>query len=339
MKKISQINSFAFAPINTGFASDGVYDKRIFEFHKKRSGNGISISYVGNVATSNERLSNFNTASFVNKNLINLKQLAAIITNEGSIPGIQIASRFAPREAERGWGKNKNTALLYRKFISELCDYEIEAEINAISSCANLAAELGYEIIQIHAAHGYFLSLMLSDYINIRSGKYSYDSPHILKSIVDNFKRVHSDKKIAIRLNIIDGIMEARSSLKKKIDLFQSAAKLGFDIISLSNGLYDISKKLIYPSGTFSYLNLKNAILISQQLNDVEFEAAGNIHNLLKKNYYIPRNLTLCLGKAFIADPHFIQNLMAGNVNRCNDCGLCHYYSADKPFIECPALN
>ena len=53
---------FFLAPINTGFAVDGVPTEELFRFHEERSGRGVGVGYVGNVAISQDVRSNEGTA-------------------------------------------------------------------------------------------------------------------------------------------------------------------------------------------------------------------------------------------------------------------------------------
>lgn len=52
------------APINTGFGKFGNPTPDLIRFHSARSGKGIGISYVGNVAIDSDSVTNDNTLFF-----------------------------------------------------------------------------------------------------------------------------------------------------------------------------------------------------------------------------------------------------------------------------------
>jgi len=65
---------------------------------------------------------------------------------------------------------------------------------------------------------------------------------------------------------------------------------------------------------------------------------AGNVWDITSLTPKLPTNLTLSIGRSLIADPAFVEkSLLANNapIIKCVRAGHCHYYSRNKPHIEC----
>lgn len=329
----------SFAPINTGFAINGIFTDEIFNFHKNRSGPNIDISYVGNVAVSEKRTTNSRTATFKKENQPKLEHLAEIIKQEGSKAGIQIASRRSLAPATVGWrGDSSRITALRIKEILELKETEIEKEINDVIECSKTAIRLGFDVIQIHAAHGYFISSLLTKEFNLRKDKFSYDSSYIFEKIANSLPSQHHKAKLAIRINSINGISSKENEHDNTIELISKLIKSDFSIISLSNGIYDINKELIYPINNNTIRsNHDRAVIISKSFNDTEFEFSGHAERLTtNKLNNAPQNLSHLLGRELIANPDISKDITLINDNICNDCNSCHYYTSQKDHITCP---
>ncbi len=71
---------------------------------------------------------------------------------------------------------------------------------------------------------------------------------------------------------------------------------------------------------------------------DILWNIAGNIWDLNKINQHIPNNVTFSIGRSIIADSEFVRKTIDGKtkeINKCNRCNLCHYYSLGKSYMEC----
>lgn len=329
---------FDFAPINTGFAKNGIYDTRILNFHSVRSGKNIETAYVGNVSVNVKRTTNSSTAFFNKQNNLFLKKLATVISDNGSLPGIQIASRLSAISANKHWESDPyvHTAEAIKE-ITDLSDEDLDEEIQSIKKGIYFAVEAGFSVIQIHAAHGYLLSRLVNRKINQRSGKYAFGCLNWLKQLATFTKNLSSDVIFDVRLNILDGIEKDTTEIAYKKNIIKWCIEQGCQKVSLTNGFYDINKHLIYPCDEkFAHANLIRAIAIAEEHPEISFSIAGNMLSALSKGSRLPNNLIIALGRALIADPNAISNFKAGKASQCSFCGECHYYSLGKASLTCP---
>lgn len=342
MKKDSQNMKnrilFDLAPINTGFAPNGIYDERIFYFHERRSGNFITNSYVGNIATSKSSVTNSSTAFFCNENISKLTKLARLISDHGSVPAIQIGSRISALAPQKEWIGNSSKHIEFSSNeLTQLSTCEIQKEIDLLISIAIQLADCGFIVVQLHAAHGYFLSRLFNRVVNKRLDKFAFGRFEWISDALAKFKQFAPQSLLELRLNIKDGVEKSNIELPYKKSLVRAIVNIGFVRLSLSNGFYDIDKNFIYPSeksfamGSFSF-----ASDMATEFQHCTISVAGNILSCITQRTNIPENLAIALGRPLIANPLAVVGFWNNLPPICNFCGDCHYFSKGRSSLTCP---
>lgn len=192
---IDILSNVFFAPINPGWCTDGFISKKYIDFFANHSGRGIGICYVGNVALQKNWSSNDNTAVLNITPKKSWLELSKCILENGSLPGIQLAWKPPQIKMQKSFTTNNKEEQIrafkdfYYKF--EDCDYVSEL----FKSSIKYSLILGFPVVQIHAAHGYALSLLLS------RGVSGCDNPEETKG----FKLL---EKIMTKINVKDAIMD-----------------------------------------------------------------------------------------------------------------------------------
>jgi 2,4-dienoyl-CoA reductase-like NADH-dependent reductase (Old Yellow Enzyme family) len=333
---------FHLAPINTGLAPNGIPNEKFVEFYKKRSGKNIGITYVGNVSVGENWRTNSNTPWLSSETSEILKELSSTIEANGSLPGIQIGCRQSRKEPFREWECSNADLFLEnaRDQFTKLRKEEIHQIKEAFIRSTQLSVKLGFKVIQIHAAHGYFLSQLLDDRINCREDYYGSEPLNLIKEIIASIKNVKNDTLIDIRLSLFDGLEDSQTELRRKYLLIERILQTNIDIISISNGIYDFNKHFIYPPAEWGHGPfIRYVIPLTQKYPDVIFNVAGNIWDIRLIPADIPENMAFSIGRAFIADPELIEKSICGRFNEIIQCvrkGSCHYYTNRHPEIYCP---
>lgn len=330
-----------FAPINTGYARDGYPTDRLLTFQCLRSGRLIGVNYTGNVAIGKEYVTNVHNAYF-NGKVDNWRLITKNIKENDSVPAIQLGCRYSNLiPLKENFSSHKDQYINYAKReLENITKKEIEQIINKFVDNAIMAFELGYEIIQIHAAHGYFLSLMLSDSFNQRKDEYGKNRTLILTKIIDGIRDKNPKVILDVRLSVIEGVKSEIDEFKYKEYIMKDIVNSGIDIISLSNGIYNIDKRMIYPDlQTCHGLYINQGRYFAIKYPKIIWNTAGNIHDLQKLNECNLENLSFSLGRALLADPDMISkfaNNDINNIRRCTGCNKCHYYSnGDNELVSC----
>jgi 2,4-dienoyl-CoA reductase-like NADH-dependent reductase (Old Yellow Enzyme family) len=326
---------FFLAPINTGLASAGEPTSELLAFHRQRAGHCIGVAYVGNVAIHPEHVTNSGTLCATSVSKL-WPELAATIALSGSVPAVQLATRVAPDAPRRSWVPEdaKMTLGGLQDFLKSIPTKDLDQIANLFGNASRVVSEHGFAIIQIHAAHGYLLSQLLTPVLNLRSDEYGRDPALLLRRCVE-----------AIRTKAPRAVLDIRVSLHLGPDLSAAGYQLNFeelsrmsDIVSISAGHYELSRELIYPArrdGENVYLERVNSLAVDYP--SVVWNCAGNIRRLSELS--LPDNVTVSLGRPLLADPEFIEKSLSGNsatIRECDWNGACHYYTRGRRHIECP---
>lgn len=146
--------------------------------------------------------------------------------------------------------ENRVTGLTPKQATKE----ELKTIVKLFGDAAVRAKLAGFDAVQIHAAHGYFLSQFLTPYYNKRNDEYGgsiHNRARIIYEVLEEVrKRVGEDFPIMIKLNFDDfmdegeGLTEAES-----IEVFKKVDELGVDIIEVS-AVNESSGKGLAPART-----------------------------------------------------------------------------------------
>ncbi|MFB5089324.1 hypothetical protein PGC35_19370 [Psychrobacillus sp. PGGUH221] len=238
-----------------------------------------------------------------------------------------------------------NDILTYKHYVQNdilnLNEADILKIISKFIDSSIRAYHLGFKVIQIHAAHGYFLSQLLSNELNKRKDKFAPLNNFVLSSIIEGIREKTEDIIIDLRISLLEGLTDPEAELNFKADLIEKLTKLDIDMISFSNGIYDVNKQLIYPLEQWGHaFFLKNIIKYAEKYPNILWNTSGNIWNIDElKLETLPNNLTFSIGRSLIADPFFVKKSFenqASTINRCEFKNKCHYYSLNLEHVGCP---
>lgn len=327
------------APINTAFTISGRPSYRLVRFHSQRSGTAIGISMVGNVAIETSNRTNDRTAVLRSwSDVSRFSVLARAISREGSLAGIQLASAPPDLAPSRQWVIHNRSAELtrLRQIVLGFTDKQIADQLTSFVRSGRLASLAQYDVVQIHAAHGYLLSLLLHPATNTRTGRFAFNSKW-LENFIAEFRSALGNSLCSIRLSTITGLVPADEEINSVREVALRAAVNGVDIIDLSAGFYTVNRKLIYP-GLESTAPVYSHWL--RQLTSTLpclVAIVGRI-SLQEIGDLISPNVLISIGRALIADPQFATKTRDGRADEINQCLLknkCHYFSRGVDSMEC----
>ncbi|WP_418968505.1 NADH:flavin oxidoreductase/NADH oxidase [Alloscardovia omnicolens] len=187
---------------------DGLPTPFHFAHYGARAISGVGlIIQEATAVTPNGRLTNHDLGLWNDEQTAALKELVSSVHYLGSKIGVQIvhAGRkalnvehpLAPSELAYGEPYNAPTAMTTQ---------QVQATIQEFVNSARRAEEAGYDMIEIHAAHGYLIHQFISPLSNRREDKYggSLENRYrFLREIIDGCKKVFS-KPIWVRISASD---------------------------------------------------------------------------------------------------------------------------------------
>jgi len=201
------------------------------------------------------RISSADTGIYEDAHMKSWQPIAEFIRSHGAVPGMQIA--HAGRKAstappwtggkpvsvqDGGWEPVGPSALAFDAGYTlphELSKGEIEGIVAAFKKSAERALAVGFEVIEIHAAHGYLLHQFLSPLSNMRTDEYGgkfENRVHIVKQVVGAVREVWPQRlPLFVRVSATDW-KEGGWDLPQTIELAQHLKPLGVDLMDVSSG-------------------------------------------------------------------------------------------------------
>ncbi|MBF4561735.1 NADH:flavin oxidoreductase/NADH oxidase [Microbacterium sp. VKM Ac-2870] len=180
--------------------------------------------------------------------------IVAAIRDRGAIPGVQLAhagrkastwspfagNRGSVPETEGGWTTVAPSAVAYEGFATPdaLDDAGIERIVAAFAAAAVRAVAAGFEVLEVHAAHGYLLHQFLSPLSNLREDRYGgslENRARLLLEIVEAVRAAAPDAALLVRFSASDWA-EGGWDAEQTATVAAWAAQRGADFFDISSG-------------------------------------------------------------------------------------------------------
>lgn len=233
-------NRVIMAPTVDHLASeDGFVTPRQKDFILKRAKGGISMIVVGGIAV-NPRNYPFVLRIHDEKYLPGLRDLVGEIHSETDTKvGAQLWDWL---KIGRG----------FRQDVNEVPMEQIGRTLDFFEAGAIQAREVGFDAVEIHAAHGYTLAAFLS-LRNNRSDEYGGNLKGRMNLIVEVYERIRkalgSDFPIGIRMCGDEFIIQGNTLHQSRV-IAKNLAEMGMDYLSISaGGRYEDSQGIIAKYG------------------------------------------------------------------------------------------
>ncbi|WP_408863340.1 NADPH dehydrogenase NamA [Aneurinibacillus thermoaerophilus] len=139
----------------------------------------------------------------------------------------------------------------------ELSEEEIEKVLDAWRQAARRAREAGFDIVEIHGAHGYLINEFLSPLANKRTDRYggSLEGRFLfLKRVIEAVKQEWPEENpLYLRISAVDHV-EGGLTIEDSIKIAGMAKEAGVDLIDCSSGaILPVVPKKIFPGYQVSY--------------------------------------------------------------------------------------
>ncbi|WP_203902734.1 NADH:flavin oxidoreductase/NADH oxidase [Virgisporangium aliadipatigenens] len=194
-------------------------------------------------------------------------RITAFVRGQGAVPGIQLAhagrkaSTFAPWKgrgsvpaSEGGWTTVGPSPLAFGNYVPpvELSIDDIRALVDDWAAAARRAVAAGYELIEIHSAHGYLLHEFLSPLSNRRTDAYGGDldgRSRLLREIVDAVRaNVPEHLPLAVRFSATDWV-EGGLTVEEVAEIAAGLPERGVDLVDVSSGGNSTEQKITVGPG------------------------------------------------------------------------------------------
>ncbi|MFF7523284.1 NADH:flavin oxidoreductase/NADH oxidase [Streptomyces pseudovenezuelae] len=228
-----------------------------FAHYAARAAGGAGLIVVEATGVSPEgRITPYDLGIWNDTQVEAFRRITRFLVSQGTVPGIQLA--HAGRKAStdqpwkggaplspdaRGWQPLGPSALAYDEnhpVPAELTADQISEVVDQFADAARRALAAGFEVAEIHGAHGYLIGNFLSPHSNQRTDAYggSYENrTRFALEVVDAVREVWpDDKPLFFRISATDWLEEGGWTADDTVRFARDLRAHGIDLLDVSTG-------------------------------------------------------------------------------------------------------
>jgi 2,4-dienoyl-CoA reductase-like NADH-dependent reductase (Old Yellow Enzyme family) len=261
LRGITTKNRIVISPMCQYSAIDGmVNDWHLVHLGKFAQGGAGMVMTEAVAVTPEGRITHGDLGLWHDGQIAPLERIAAFLRDNGAVPAIQLAHAGRKGSMQRPWFGNaaltdddhargdKPWRVVAPSPIpmddgwlmpEELAEDELEALCEQWAHAALRAADAGFELLEVHCAHGYLLHSFLSPLSNHRTDDFGGSREGRMRyplQVIEAVRAAWPDSlPLAVRISSVDGV-EGGLELPDSIAFAREAKARGVDIIDCSSG-------------------------------------------------------------------------------------------------------
>ena len=256
IKSIVLKNRIAISPMCQYSATDGfANDWHLVHLGSRASGGAGLIIQEATAVSPDARISPQDLGLWKDEQIEKMQQINRFIVSQNAVPGIQLAhagrkaSVSAPwngnkklDESQGGWETVAPSAIGYHsneKAPIALDKIGIQKIISDFKSATKRVVQAGYQVLEIHGAHGYLLHQFLSPLSNFRTDEYGGSFENRIRLTLEVVDAVQSewpkDLPLFVRISATDWA-DGGWNVEESVALTKILKQKGVDLIDASSG-------------------------------------------------------------------------------------------------------
>jgi 2,4-dienoyl-CoA reductase-like NADH-dependent reductase (Old Yellow Enzyme family)/thioredoxin reductase len=327
--------------------NDGAISDAAVEHYRRRAGGGPAMIIVEACAVSAEGVVSNHQARLYDDCFIDgLLRIAAVIKSEGSVPAVQI--HHGGRQTSIKVIKRRPLAPspipcpAIRGEVDPLSIDGIQEIVQKFGDAAERATQAGFELIEIHGAHGYLINQFLSKISNIREDEYGGDtvgrSRFAIEIVEEVRRRLGPDFPLSFKISAQE-FVPGGLTVKESIEILKYLVTAGVDVVQVSAGNDITPEWICQPMFMPQACLADSADQVKKALN-IPVMAVGRINDPLVANEILINGQAdlVCIGRGLLADPEMPNKAREGRLDEirtCIACNTCMESIFRKGHIEC----
>lgn len=327
--------------------ADGSVTERTREYYRQRARGGAGMVMVEASAIAPEGIVSFHQMRIFDDAFVpGLASLAKVIKQEGARAGIQIHHA----------GRQTSAKVIGRPPLApsplrcptirgevEVLDLEgIQRIVRLFGDAAQRAVEAGFELVEIHGAHGYLINQFLSGFSNIREDDYGGDTRRRARFAVEVVqevrRRVGPDFPISFKISAQE-FVPGGLTVQESVEIVRILRQAGIDAVQVSAGNDATPEWISQPMLMSRGCLVDSAHRIKQQV-EIPVICVGRINGPVLAEEILREGKAdlVCMGRALLADPELPRKAMEGRleeIRRCVGCNTCINSIFKKGRVEC----
>lgn len=326
---------------------DGSITDKTVEHYRRRAAGGPAMVIMEACAVSPEGVVAAHQARIYDDRFTEgLSKIAMAMKAEGAVPAVQIHHGGRQTSArvigQKPVAPSPLPCPVIRGDVEPLTIEAIHKLVKKFGDAADRAVEAGFELIEIHGAHGYLVNQFLSRFSNIRNDEYGGDilgrtrfASEIVREIKD---RVGKDYPLSFKISA-EEFVENGLTIDESIEILKIIMDDGVDVIQVSAG-NDATPEWICQPMLMEKACLANLAQEVKEALDVPVMAVGRINDPFIANEIIEKQKAdlVCIGRGLLADPELPLKAKKGqfdDIRVCIACNTCMESIFRKGRIEC----
>jgi 2,4-dienoyl-CoA reductase-like NADH-dependent reductase (Old Yellow Enzyme family)/thioredoxin reductase len=326
---------------------DGNIPDAAVEHYRRRAGGGPAMVIMEACAVSPEGVVSPHQAVIYDDRFIDgLAKIARAMKEEGAVPAVQI--HHGGRQTSFKVINRKPLAPsplpcpTIRGEVEPLTVDGIQQLVQKFGDAARRAYQAGFELIEIHGAHGYLVNQFLSRFSNIREDEYGKDvagRTRFAREIVTEIRqRVGADFPISFKISAEEYVDSGLTTVES-IEILKILVAAGIDVIQVSAGNDVTAEWICQPMFMQKACLVESAAQVKKAL-DVPVMAVGRINEPQIADDIIREQKAdlVCIGRGLLADPEMPKKAQEGRLDEirtCIACNTCMQSIFKRGRIEC----
>ncbi|GIX47517.1 MAG: hypothetical protein KatS3mg131_1728 [Candidatus Tectimicrobiota bacterium] len=226
----------------------------------------------------------------------------------------------------------------------ELSKAEIQRLVEAFAAAAARAKRAGFDVVELHGAHGYLIAQFLSPLDNQRRDEYGGSLRHRARfalEVVAACRQQVGDFPLVFRLSA-DEYAPGGLTPAEAVEVCRWLQEAGVDALHVSAGCYRSQPSaavmippMAYPEGVF--LPLARAVKAAVRVPVI---AVGRLHDPALAERVVAEGQAdlVALGRQLIADPEWPRKVQEGRrdeIRPCIACNTCVDHMRDGHPLSC----
>lgn len=256
IKSLTFKNRIAISPMCQYSSEDGfANDWHLVHLGSRASGGAALIIQEATAVSPEGRISPGDLGLWKDEHIEKMQAINKFILSQNSIPGIQLAHAGRKASVSEPWNGNKPldesnggwetvapSAIPFHpndKAPAALDKTGIQKVISDFKSATKRALKAGFQVVEIHAAHGYLLHEFLSPLSNFRTDEYGGSFENRIRLLVEVLESIQSewptDFPLFVRISATDWA-EGGWNIEESVQLSKILKEKGVDLIDVSSG-------------------------------------------------------------------------------------------------------
>ncbi|UQV58660.1 NADPH-dependent 2,4-dienoyl-CoA reductase [Corynebacterium pseudodiphtheriticum] len=219
-----------------------------------------------------------------------------------------------------------------------LSDEEVAQTVQDFAHSAKLAAEAGYDGVQIMGSEGYLINQFLSSRTNQRDDRWAQQRSLFALEVARAVRKaVPADFLVDFRMSMLELVDEGQTQTEI-LELARGLEEAGVDMLSTGIGWHEAQVPTVVtsvPRAAFSWAtarvkkHVNIPVVSSNRINTPEVAEqvlAGTWDDTGVETDFVS------MARPWLADPEFINRVQSGNARQINHCIACNQSCLDHVF-------